>query len=174
VADVGEEKSLVDDDVGGVLVGGGVGGALVGVPLPANMRITVLLLVILLLFLPLSPLVVFPVTITTQWTFSDKMTELTTLVANLLGTGLVIFPLPLLEDLTEALDDERHLLIVELGGVDGDPTRCRVFFLLLRCLECNGLCFGYGGGGALLDDLLGAFDHQFKAHKFAYHFLGRH
>ena len=102
------------------------------------------------------------------------MTGLTTFVANLLGTGLVIFPLPLLEDLAEALDDERHLLIVELGGVDGDPTRCRVFFLLLRCLECNGLCFGYGGGGALLDDLLGAFDHQFKAHKFSYNFLGGH
>jgi hypothetical protein len=32
VADVGEEKALVDDDVGGVLIGGGVGGALVGVP----------------------------------------------------------------------------------------------------------------------------------------------
>jgi hypothetical protein len=76
--------------------------------------------------------------------------------------------------LAEALDDERHLLIVELGGVDGDPTRCRVFFLLLRCLECNGLCFGYEGGGALLDDLLGAFDHQFKAHKFSYYFLRRH
>jgi hypothetical protein len=44
VADVGEEKSLVDDDVGGVLVGGGVGGALVGVPLSANMGITALLL----------------------------------------------------------------------------------------------------------------------------------
>jgi hypothetical protein len=39
VADVGEEKTLGDDDVGGVLVGGGVGGALVGVPLPANMGI---------------------------------------------------------------------------------------------------------------------------------------
>jgi hypothetical protein len=174
VADVGEEKSLVDGDVGGVLVVGGVGGALIGVPLPANMGIAALLLVILLLFLPPSPLVVFPVTITRQWTFSDKMTGLTTFVANLLGTGLVIFPLPLLEDLAEALDDERHLLIVELGGIDGDPTRCRVFFLLLRCLECNGLCLGYGGGGPLLDDLLGAFDHQFKAHKFAYYFLGRH
>jgi hypothetical protein len=33
MAEVGEEKSLVDDDVGGVLVVGGVGGALVGVPL---------------------------------------------------------------------------------------------------------------------------------------------
>jgi hypothetical protein len=37
VADVGEEKTLVDGDVCGVLVGGGVGGALVGVPLPVNM-----------------------------------------------------------------------------------------------------------------------------------------
>jgi hypothetical protein len=50
------------------------------------------------------------------------MTGLTTLVANFLGTGFVVFPLSLLEDLTEALDDERHLLIIELGGVDGEPT----------------------------------------------------
>ena len=57
-------KSLVDGDVGGVLVVEGVGGALVGVPLPANMGIAALLLIILLLFLPPSPLVVFPVTIT--------------------------------------------------------------------------------------------------------------
>jgi hypothetical protein len=86
------------------------------------------------------------------------MTGLTTLVAHLLGTGLVIFPFPLFEDLTEALDDERHLLIVELGGVDGDSTWSRIFFLLLRCFECNGLCFGRGGV-VLLDDLFGAFDH---------------
>jgi hypothetical protein len=33
VADVGEEEPFVDGDVGSVLVGGGVGGALVGVPL---------------------------------------------------------------------------------------------------------------------------------------------
>ena len=39
MADVGEEKAFGDGDVGGVLVGGGVGGALVGVPLPANMGI---------------------------------------------------------------------------------------------------------------------------------------
>jgi hypothetical protein len=64
VADVGEEKALVDGDVGGVLVGGGVGGALVGVPFPANMGIAALLLVILLLLLPSSLLVVAPVTIT--------------------------------------------------------------------------------------------------------------
>jgi hypothetical protein len=28
----------------------------------------------------------------------------------------------LLEDLAEALDDERHFLVVELGGIDGEPT----------------------------------------------------
>jgi hypothetical protein len=160
VADVGEEESFGDGDIGGVLVGGGVGGALVGVPLPANMGIAALLLVV-------------PLTITRQRAFSDKMTGLTTFVANLFGAGLVVFPPPLLEDLSKALDDERHILIIELGGIDGDPTRRRVFFLLLRCLECNGLHIGCGGG-ALLDDFFGAFDHQLKAHKFSYHFLGRH
>jgi hypothetical protein len=64
VANVGEEKTLVDGDVCGVLVGGGVGGALIGVPLPANMGITTILLVILLLLLPSPLLVVAPVTIT--------------------------------------------------------------------------------------------------------------
>jgi hypothetical protein len=48
VADVGEEKSLGDGDVGGVLVGGGVGGALVGVPLAAHMGIAALLRVVIL------------------------------------------------------------------------------------------------------------------------------
>jgi hypothetical protein len=57
VADVGEEKTLGDGDVCGVLVGGGVGGALVGVPFPANMGIATLLLVVLLLLLS-SPLLV--------------------------------------------------------------------------------------------------------------------
>jgi hypothetical protein len=47
---------------------------------------------------------------------------LTTLVANLLGAGFVILPPPLLEDLAEALDDERHFLVIELGGIDGEPT----------------------------------------------------
>jgi hypothetical protein len=64
VADVGEEESLGDGDVGGVLVGGGVGGALVGVPLATHMGIAALLLVVSLLFSPLSLLVVAPVTIT--------------------------------------------------------------------------------------------------------------
>jgi hypothetical protein len=50
------------------------------------------------------------------------MTGLTTLVAHPLRVGFVILPPPLLEDLTEALDDERHLLIVELAGIDGEPT----------------------------------------------------
>jgi hypothetical protein len=50
------------------------------------------------------------------------MIGLTTFVAHFLGAGLVIFPSPLLEDLAEALDDERHFLVVELGGVNGEPT----------------------------------------------------
>jgi hypothetical protein len=54
VADVGEEESFGDGDVGGVLVGGGVGGAFVGVPLAAHMGITALLLVVSLLFTQLS------------------------------------------------------------------------------------------------------------------------
>ena len=63
MADVGEEEALVDGDVCGVLVGGGVGGALVGVPLPANMGIAALLLVVPLLFFLLPLLVFVPVTI---------------------------------------------------------------------------------------------------------------
>jgi hypothetical protein len=64
VADVGEEKAFGDGDVCGVLVGGGVGGALVGVPLPANMGIAALLLVVSLLFSSFSLLVVASITIT--------------------------------------------------------------------------------------------------------------
>jgi hypothetical protein len=79
------------------------------------------------------------------------MTGLTTFVADFLGAGLVIFPPPLLEDLAEALDDERHFLVVELGGVDGCSTRCRLFLLLLRRLKCDRLCFGRGGAIKLVD-----------------------
>jgi hypothetical protein len=64
VADVEEEETLADGDVGGILVGRGVGGALIGVPLPTNVGIATLLLVVPLLLLLLSPLVVAPVTIT--------------------------------------------------------------------------------------------------------------
>jgi hypothetical protein len=106
VADVGEEATLVDGDVGGVLVGG-VGGTLV-----------VLLLVVPLLFLLLPLLVFIPVTFTRDWTFNDKVTGLTTSVAYLLGVGLVVLPPPLFKDLAEALDDECHLLVVEFGGVN--------------------------------------------------------
>jgi hypothetical protein len=60
----------------------------------------------------------------------------------------------------------------QLGGVDGEPTWRRLIFLLLRRFECDGLHLGCGGG-ASLDDLFGAFDHQLKAHKLSYHFLGR-
>ena len=50
MGDVGEKKAFSDGDVCGVLVGGGVGGDLFGVPLPANMSIAALLLVVSLLF----------------------------------------------------------------------------------------------------------------------------
>jgi hypothetical protein len=71
------------------------------------------------------------------------MTGLTTLVANFLGVGLVVLPPPLLEDLAETLDDERHFLIIELGGVDGNSTWCRILLFFLCCLECNELHLEY-------------------------------
>jgi hypothetical protein len=75
VADVGEEKSLGDGDVGGVLVVGGVTRAFVGVPLATNMGIAALLIVVpLLLSSPL--LVVAPVTVTRNRTFCYKVTGL--------------------------------------------------------------------------------------------------
>jgi hypothetical protein len=88
VAGIGEEKTFVDSDVGGILVGGGVGGALVGVPLPANMGIAALLLVVSLLLLLLPSLVVAPVTVTRNRTFCYKVTGLTTLVETFLERGL--------------------------------------------------------------------------------------
>jgi hypothetical protein len=48
------------------------------------------------------------------------MTGLTTLVAYFLGAVFVVLPPPLLEDLPEAFDDERHILIVKLRGIDGE------------------------------------------------------
>ena len=68
------------------------------------MGISALLLVVPLLLLSSPLLVVASVTVTRYRTFSNEMTGLTTLVANLLGAGLVVFP-PLFEDLAEALDD---------------------------------------------------------------------
>ena len=58
MADVGEEEAFVDGDVGGILIGGGVGGALVGVSFPTYVGIAALLLVVPLLLLLLSPLIV--------------------------------------------------------------------------------------------------------------------
>jgi hypothetical protein len=34
----------------------------------------------------------------------------------------IVVPPPLLEDLAEALDDERHFLVVKLRGVNWKPT----------------------------------------------------
>jgi hypothetical protein len=88
------------------------------------------------------------------------MTGLTTPVAHLLGAGLVVLPSPLLEDLAEALDDERHFLVVELGGVDWKPTWCRLLLLLFHCFECDGLHLGCRGGALLqVDNVFGVFDH---------------
>ena len=64
MANVGEEKTLVDGDVGGVLMRGGVGGALIGVSLPSHVSLATLLVVVLLLYLLLPFLVVVHVTIT--------------------------------------------------------------------------------------------------------------
>jgi hypothetical protein len=106
-------------DDGGILIEGGVGGALVGVLFPTHVGIAALLLVVLLLLLLRAHLVIAPVTITRHWTFSNKMIRLTTFVAHPFGAGFVVLPPPLLEDLAKAFDDKRHFLIVELGGVDG-------------------------------------------------------
>jgi hypothetical protein len=93
VADVGEEKkALVDSDVGGVLVGGGVGGALIEVPFSTHVGIATFLLVVPLIFLLISFLVVVPVTFTRHWTFSNEMTGLTTFVAHPFGAGFVVLP----------------------------------------------------------------------------------
>jgi hypothetical protein len=176
VADVGEEKALVDGNVSGVLVGGGVGGALVGVPFPPHVRFATLLLVVSFPFHLILPfLVVVPVTVTCIWTFCNEVTRLTAPVANPLRLGLVVLPLHLLEDLLKALDDKSHLLIVELGGVNWESTWCRLFLLLFCFFECNGLHFGRGGDTLLqVDNVFGVFDHKFKAHKLADDFLGRH
>jgi hypothetical protein len=76
VADVGAEEAHVDGDVGGVLVGGGVGGALIGVPFLTFVGIAALLLVVPLLLFLLPLLVVVPVTFTRNRTFSNKVTDL--------------------------------------------------------------------------------------------------
>jgi hypothetical protein len=54
VGDIWEEKTLVDGDVGGILVRGGVYGALVGVPLPSYVCLATLLLFVVLFPSPYS------------------------------------------------------------------------------------------------------------------------
>jgi hypothetical protein len=107
---------------------------------------------------------------------NDKMTRLTTHVANPLGVGFVVLPLPLFEDLPKVLDYKSHLLIVKLGGVNWESTCwCRLFLIFFCCLECNGLHLGCGAGPLLqVDNVFGVFDHKFKAHKLVDHLLGRH
>jgi hypothetical protein len=176
VADVGEEKDLVDGDVGDVLVEGGVGRALVGVSFLPHVCFTTLLLVVASFLFHLLPfLFVVPIIVTCIWTFCNKVTRLTTPVANPLGTGFVLLPLPLLKDLPEALDGKSHLLIVELRGIDWESTWCRLFLIFFHCLECNGLRLRCGGGALLqVDNVFRVFDHKFKAHKLANYLLGRH
>jgi hypothetical protein len=176
VANVGDDEAFVDGDVGGVLVGGGVGGALVGVPFPPHVCLATLLLVVpFLLHFLLPLLVVVPVTLTCIWTFCNEMTELTTPIAYPFRARLVVLPPPLLEDLTKALNDKSHLLVVKLGGVDWKPTWCRLLLLFFRYFECNGLHLGCRGGALLqVDNVFGVFDHKFKAHKLANHLLERH
>src|SRR6187455_1822383 len=101
------------------------------------------------------------------------MTGLTTLVAHFLGAGLVVFPSPLLEDLAEALDDERHFLIVKLGGVYWLSTWRGLLLLFFRRLKCDGLSFGCGGFVKLVD-FPRAFDHALKTYKMPDNFLGGH
>jgi hypothetical protein len=139
VADVGEENTFVDGDVGGILVGGVVGGALVGVPFPTYVGIAALLLVVSLLLL-LPPLVVAHVT--RYRTFCNKMTGLTTLVAHPLGAGLVVLPPPLLEDLAEALDDERHLLVSGLEASMGSLLDVDSSFFSSVALNATGCTSG--------------------------------
>ena len=103
VTDVGERKTFIDGDVGGVLVGGGVGGTLVGVPFPPHVRLAALPFVVLLLHFLLPFLVFVPVTFTRIWTFSYKVTRLTTPVAQPFGAGFVVLPPSLFEDLAKAL-----------------------------------------------------------------------
>jgi hypothetical protein len=75
------------------------------------MRLATLILVVsLLLHLLLPFLVVVLVTVTCIWTFSNKVVGLTTPIANPLGSGFVVLPLPLLEDLLEACGRTSKLL----------------------------------------------------------------
>jgi hypothetical protein len=85
---------------------------------------------------------VVPITITCIWTFNYKVTRLTTPVAHSLGMGFAVLPLPLLEDLSKALDDKSHLLVVELGGVDWESTWLDSSFFSSVALNAMGCTSG--------------------------------
>jgi hypothetical protein len=111
VVDVWEENALVDGDVGGILVRGGVSGALVGVPFPTHVRLATLLLVVSFILHHLLPFfVVVPVLVTCIWIFCNKVAELTTPIAHPLGTGFVVLPLP-------------ESSLAGFGGLDDNPTK---------------------------------------------------
>jgi hypothetical protein len=88
----------------------------------------------------------------------------------------VVFSLPLREDLLEAFDDEGHILIIKLRGVDWEAFAYGSLLLLFfRCLECN--CLWLGCGSVAMSYVLHmfcVFDHKFKAHKLSKHLLERH
>jgi hypothetical protein len=121
---------------------------------------TLLLVLSFLLHLLLPFLVVVLATVTCIWTFCNKVAGLTTPIAHPLGTGFVVLPLPLFEDLSKALNNKRHLLVVELGGIDWESTWCRLFLLFFCCFEYNGLHLGCGDVALLqIDNVFGIFDH---------------
>jgi hypothetical protein len=164
VDDVEEKKTLVDSNVGGVLILG-VGGAFVGVPFPPKMHIAALLLVVVhfLFHFVLSLLVLVHITITSIWTFSNIVTGITTPISNPLGMVFVVLLFPLLEDLSEAFDNAGHLLIVKIGGVYLKPLSWCSFLLFFRCLECNRLWLDCRGGSLLqVSDVFGVFNHKLK------------
>jgi hypothetical protein len=144
VANVREEKAFFDGDVGGILVREGVGGALVGVTFPPLVCLaTHLLVVISFLFHLLLPfLVVVPVPVTCIWTFCNKVTGLTTPVANPPRAELVVLPLPLFEDLTKYLDDKSHLLISSLEASIGSLLGVDSSFFSFVALNATGCTSG--------------------------------
>jgi hypothetical protein len=111
-----EGDALVDGDGGDVLIVG-VGGALVEVPLFANMGFTTLLVeYFFLLHLLLSFFAFVLVIITCILTFCNIMTRLTTFAENPFHMGFVVLPFSTLQYLLEALDDEAISLSSSLDG----------------------------------------------------------
>jgi hypothetical protein len=175
VANVGEEMTLVDGDVGAIFVRGRVGGAIVGVPFISNMRLTTLLLVeeFILLHFVFPFLVIIPLTITSIWSFSNIVNNLTTTIENPLGMGFVVLPLPLLEHFTKAFYNEGHLFIIKIEGGQLEALARSGLLLLFCCLACNGLWLGRGcvSVGDVLH-MSRVFDHRLKTHKLPKHLLG--